>query len=185
MQQLQQLLQSELCPRPPMLSIINAWMSSNRLLLNPHKAQYIWLGTRQQLDKLDFESVSAEFPTFLFFTSVRDLGVILDQELSFGEHITALTRSCYYYLRQLRVVSRSLSSSSASTLVHAFIANRLDYNCSSLYCGLPQVRMQPLNGVLRAAARMTGGVPRFGHITDYMRDVFHWLPVQQRIHYRI
>src|SRR6218665_2761922 len=42
----------------------------------------------------------------------------------------------HYHLRQLRVVSRSLSSSSTSTLVHAFIANRLDY-CSSLYCGLP------------------------------------------------
>src|SRR6218665_1069870 len=67
---------------------LNAWMSSNRLLLNPHKTQYIWLGTRQQLDP---ESLSAEFPTFLFSTSVRDLGVILDQELSFGEHITALT----------------------------------------------------------------------------------------------
>src|SRR6218665_1984752 len=38
--------------------------------------------------------------------------------------------------------------------------------CSSLYCGLPQlpeVRLQPLNGVLRAVARMIGGVPRFGH----------------------
>src|SRR6218665_1347789 len=32
---------------------------------------------------------------------------------------------------------------------------------------------------------MIGGVPRFGHITDYMRDVLHWLRVQQRIHYRI
>src|SRR6218665_3251234 len=32
---------------------------------------------------------------------------------------------------------------------------------------------------------MIGGVPRFGHITDCMRDVLHWLPVQQRIHYRI
>src|SRR6218665_2693367 len=84
-------------------------------------------------------------------------------------YIIALTRSCYYHLRQLRVVSRSLSSSSASTLVHAFIANRLDY-CSSLYCGLPQVRLRPLNGVLRAAARMIGGVPKFGHISDCMRD---------------
>ena len=43
--------------------------------------------------------------------------------------------------------------------------------CSSLYCGLPQVRLRPLNGVLRAAARMIGGVPKFGHISDYMRDV--------------
>src|SRR6218665_2552990 len=29
-----------------------AWMSSNRLRLNPSKTQYIWLGTRQQLAKL-------------------------------------------------------------------------------------------------------------------------------------
>src|SRR6218665_2555092 len=110
---------------------LNAWMSSNRLRLNPHETQYSWLGTRQQLDKLDSQSHSAEFPTFLFSTPVRNLGVILDQELSFDEHITALTRSCYYHLRQLPVVSRSFSSSSASTLVHALRANRLDY-CSSL-----------------------------------------------------
>ena len=163
---------------------LSAWMSSNRLRLNPLKTQYIWLGTRQQLEKLDLESLSAEFPTFAFSTSVRNLGVILDQDLSFTKHITALTRSCYYHLRQLRVVTRSLSSSSASTLVHAFILNRLDY-CSSLYCGLPQIRLHPLEGVLRAAARLIGGVPRFGHISAFMRDVLHWLPVQQRIHYRV
>ena len=51
------------------------------------KSQYIWLGTRQQLDKLDLAALSLEFPTFVFSTSVRDLGVILDQELSFVEHI--------------------------------------------------------------------------------------------------
>src|SRR6218665_1921918 len=110
--------------------------------------------------------------------------VILDQELSFVEHITALTRSCFYHLRQLRVVSCSLSASSTVTLVHAFIVNRLDH-CSSLYSGLPQVRLQPLDGVLRTAARMIGGVPTFGHISEFMRDTLYWLPVRQRIHYRL
>src|SRR6218665_331213 len=104
-----------------------------------------------------------------------------------------------------------LRMSSSSEVSHAFIGQRLSRctclapeefkksksgpwpkkvvhhcsKCSSLYCGLPQVRLQPLNGILWVAARMIGGVPRFGHITDYMRDVPHWLPVQQRIHYRI
>ena len=45
--------------------------------------------------------------------------------------------------------------------------------------------MHPLEGVLRAAARLIGGVPKFGHISAFMRDVLHWLPVQQRIHYRV
>lgn len=164
--------------------LLNEWMSSNRLRLNPLKTQYIWLGTRQQLAKLDLVSLSHEFPTFVFSTSVRDLGVILDQELSFAEHISSLTRSCFYQLRQLRVVSRSLSSSSTATLVHAFILNRLDY-CSSLCLGLPYVRLRPLDGVLRAAARLIGGVPKFGHIGEFMRDTLHWLPVRQRILYRV
>src|SRR6218665_364547 len=48
------------------------------ICLNPLKTQYIWLGTRQQLAKLDLVSLSHELPTFVFSTSVRDLGVILD-----------------------------------------------------------------------------------------------------------
>ena len=47
------------------------------------------------------------------------------------------------------------------------------------------VRLRPLDGVLRAAARLIGGVPKFGHIGEFMRDTLHWLPVRQRIHYRV
>ena len=35
--------------------------------------------------------------------------------------------------------------------------------------------MQPLDGVHRAAARMIGGIPKFGHINDFIRDTPHWL----------
>src|SRR6218665_3709819 len=42
-----------------------------------------------------------------------------------------------------------------------------------------------LNGVLRVAARMIGGVPVFRHMTDYIRDLLHCLPVQQHTHYKI
>ena len=41
----------------------------------------------------------------------------------------------------------------------------------------PKLNLQPLDGVLRAAARMIGGVPKFGHISEFMRDTLHWLPV--------
>src|SRR6218665_1311453 len=40
-------------------------------------------------------------------------------------------------------------------------------------------------GRLLASARMTGGVLRFGDISKFMRDTLRWLPVLQRIHYRI
>ena len=163
---------------------LSHWMSSNRLKLNPLKTQYIWFGTRVQLSKLDLPALSAEFPHIHFLTQVRNLGVILDQELSFSAHIASLTRSCYYTLRQLRSVSRSLTHSTATTLVHAFICNRLDY-CSTLFYGLPLVRIRPLEGVLRAAARLIFGLSKYDHVSALMRDNLHWLPFRSRITFRV
>src|SRR3984885_1774864 len=98
------------------------------------------------------------------------LSVILDQELSFTKHIISLlSRSCYYHLRQLRVVSRFLSVSSATALVHVFVCCRLDY-CSSLYIGLPLVRTNCLVRVLRSAARLVGGLSRYSHVSKFMLD---------------
>ena len=166
------------------LIALRAWMASNRLRLNPAKTKFIWLGSRQQLSKLDLIHLSAEFPDYTFSTSVRDLGVVLDQELTFVPHINRLSRSCFYQLRQLRTVARSLSTGAATTLVHSFVSARLDY-CLSLYAGLPSGRLSSLDRILRAAARLIGHLPKFGHVTNYMLEVLHWLPVRQRIEYRI
>ena len=59
------------------------------------------------------------------------------------------------------------------------------YSCSSLYSGLSACRLGCLNRVLRSAARLFGGIPKFGHVSEYMRDVLHWLPAEHRISYRI
>jgi len=67
--------------------------------------------------------------------SARDLGVIIDSQLSLSAHVTALCRSRYYQLRQLRPEIRSLTSDAAKTLVEAFITCRLDY-CNSLLFGV-------------------------------------------------
>ena len=163
---------------------LGAWMSSNRLRLNSLKTQFIWLGTRQQLAKLDMAALATAFPHFVFSSVVRDLGVTLDQELTFAPHIHSLSRTCYYQLRQLRTIARSLSSTASATLVHSFVAIRLDY-CCSLYAGLPAVRLNCLDRVLRSAARLIGRIPKFDHISSYMRDILHWLPLRQRIAYRV
>src|SRR5688572_16376932 len=39
------------------MEALEAWMSSNRLRLNSSKTQFIWLGTRQQLAKIDLEAL--------------------------------------------------------------------------------------------------------------------------------
>jgi len=46
--------------------------------------------------------------------TVRDLGVILDGRLTMADHVAAVCRFCYYQLRQLRSVARSLSAEGGS-----------------------------------------------------------------------
>ena len=128
-------------------------------------------------------ALSDAFPLLTFSSAVRDLGVTLDCRLTFATHINLLSRDCFYQLRQLRT-DCSLTPSATSTLVHAFVANRLDY-CCSLYAGLHACRLGSLDRVLRSAARLIGGIPKFGHVSQYMHDVLHWLPAEQRISYRI
>ena len=163
---------------------LESWMSSNRLRLNSSKTQLIWLGTRQQLARLDMPALATAFPLFTFSSVVRDLGVTLDCELTFIPHLNLLSRNCFYQLRQLRTVARSLTFSSASTLVHAFVTSRLDY-CSLLYAGLPGIRLGCLDRVMRSAARLVGHISKYEPVSGYMLTVLHWLPPQQRITYRL
>ena len=135
-------------------------MASNRLLLNPSKTQFIWLGGRRQLTSLDMHLLAQTFPHTAFSHTVRDLGVTLDQELSFSQHVNLVTRSCYYQLRQLRVVMRSLSHDAAVVLVHAFVTIRIDH-CCSILAGHPSSLIGRLDRVMRSGARLIGHIPKF------------------------
>ena len=163
---------------------LNCWMSSNRLSLNSSKTQLIWLGTRQQLIKLDYDLLAKQFPQFTFSTNVRNLGVTLDSTLSFSAHISNLSRSSFYHLRRLRAIRRSVPSPIFSSMVHAFVCSRIDY-CNSLLMGLPKLRLAPLQSVLNAAARLIARLPRFSHISTFMTEDLHWLPLTARIQFKI
>ena len=106
---------------------LGRWLSSNRLRLNQDKTQCIWPGSRAQLTKIDADSLRLQFPNVHFSSSVRDLGFILDPVLSLSDHVNSVTRSCFYYLRQLRSICQSIPLHAISTLVHELICTNIDY----------------------------------------------------------
>jgi len=116
--------------------------------------------------------------------SARNLGVIIDSQLSLDAHVAAVCRSGYryYQLRQLRPVTGSLSDA-AKTLVQAFISSRLDY-CNALLHGISDGLMCRLQSVQNAAARLITGMPRCDHISPILRQL-HWLPVRHRVTFKI
>ena len=98
---------------------VKSWMSSNRLLLNYDKTRFIWFGTRQQLAKRDIHQLQAVSEALTSDDSVRNLGVLVDSELKFYEHFLKLSQNCFFQLRRMRSIRRSVSREAMLTLAHA------------------------------------------------------------------
>ena len=162
---------------------IRDWFADNRLRLNEDKTQVIWLGTRQQLIKIDVSQLVLPSANVPFSDSVKNLGVTFDRCLTLKDHVTSLSKSCFYQLRQLRTIRKSLSLDAAKTLAQAFICSRLDY-CNSLYAGISGQLFQRLQAVQNATARLVTGARKFDHVTPVLREL-HWLPVRQRVTFKL
>ena len=115
--------------------------------------------------------------------SVRDLGVTLDSELTLQRHVNKVASLCFYHIGRLQQVCKLLRPSVTTTLVSAFVFNRVDY-CNAILAGLPKTTIAPLQSAQNAAARL---VPQLGprdHISNALCHM-HWLPVHQRITYKL
>jgi len=89
---------------------------------------------------------------------VRDLGVVVDSGLTLVDHVTHITSVCFFHIRQLWLIGRSLTVDTAHSLVWALVNSRLDY-CNVLFATLPAGQMSRLQSVLRAAARLVLQLP--------------------------
>ena len=115
---------------------------------------------------------------------VRNLGVYVDGELSMTDHIKKLSRSCFFQLRQLRTIRRSLFKEATRLLLHAFVVSRLDY-CNALFTGLPSKSIGNLQVIQNAAARLFGGLRKYDHVTSTMKTELHWLRIPERISFKL
>ncbi len=69
-------------------------------------------------------------------SSVRNIGVIFDDQLSFKDHIAKTARSWRFTLQNIRKIRPFLTEHAAQLLVQALVISRLDY-CNALLAGLP------------------------------------------------
>ena len=163
---------------------VERWMRSNRLKLNSDKTQFMWLGSRPQLAKIETQSIHIGDHLIKFSTSAKNLGVTFDPELGMDLHVNNITRSCFYQLRQLRSIRRSLTMEASNTLIHSLVSSRVDY-CNSIFYGATNTVLRRLQSVLNAAARLITNTRKSDHITPVLRDQLHWLPIRQRIIFKI
>ena len=109
--------------------------------------------------------------------NVKSLGVTLASCLTLNKHVSAVCSAASLHIRNIGKIRHLLTQSTTEKLVHAFITARLDY-CNSILYGLPKRLIQLIQNT---AARLVTRTNRYDHITP----VLHWLPVQERIMFKI
>jgi len=158
-------------------------MASNRLKLNPAKTEVMWLGSSRRLKGVPMDDLSIAGVMLKPSSQVRDLGVHIDCDLSLSAHVSQLTRVCFYHIRQLRVIRKSLTADTTHSLVRALVHSRLDY-CNGVLAGQPDKCFDKLQSVLRASARLILRLPGWSSVSNQMRQQLHWLPFPERVHFK-
>ena len=109
----------------------SSWMSCNRLKLNPMKIEFIWCSTPSQRHLINDEPFDVAGISIKRVSSVKLLDVFIEGDLSMSTQVNKTICSCFYQLRIIKSVRRSLPMEAAKTVVNVFVVSRVDY-CNSL-----------------------------------------------------
>jgi len=163
---------------------VQNWMTENKLQLNGSKTEAILIGTACKLSKATSDTLELSDDSSVPLSStVKNLGVTLDNTLSMKQHISSVSRTCFFQLRRIATIRKFLTTDATAKLVTSTILSRLDY-CNSLLAGLPVSSIHRLQRIQNSSARLVLKKKKKDHITPLLRQL-HWLPITHRIKYKL
>ena len=124
---------------------IKGWMDENRLQVNSAKTDFILIGSRQQLVKWKTNSILANGETIQRSSSIKYLGALIDERLSFKQYITSKCKMAKWNLQKLTAIRSVLTDDVCKTLVSALVLSHLDY-ANAILSSLPEVDIKKCSG---------------------------------------
>jgi hypothetical protein len=137
--------------------------------MNPDKTEAIVIGTSARkrteglVNTVDLGCVSVS-PA----SSVRSLGVTIDDTLSFDEHVDNVCKSCNFHIRALRHIRRHISEDAAKTIACSMVNGRLDY-CNSVLYRTSSSNINIFQRVQNSVARIITRRQPLDHITPFSK----------------
>jgi hypothetical protein len=85
-------------------------VSINCLSLNPLNTEFIVVSLPKQLERLSHPAIHLPYDVILSpIGSARILGVIFDSNLTYSDHISAMSKSCLYHIRDPRRIRNTIN----------------------------------------------------------------------------
>ena len=134
---------------------LSEWLSTNKLILNLKKTEFMVFGTQQRLCRQDIDGAHKTLggESVKHCDAFKYLGVVLDSSLSFNLHIDHVKKKVSKRLEMFSRIRSSLTTEASNRLYKSMILPNLEY-CCAVFHGCGKGNEEELERLLRRAARI-------------------------------
>ena len=163
-------------------SVLRFLIHPNVPLVNPDKTKLLLFGTRQLLSQLPDVTVPFLGQELKPVASAKDLGIILDSNLNFNDHVTSLSSSLLSTLCQVNRVRHLFSREVLNTILNSLVFSKLFY-CSTVWSGTSKDNVHKLQLLQNFAARILTNTKKFDHTSPILNEL-GWLTIEELLNLR-
>ena len=126
-------------------------------------------GSRQMLSKLQDFSVNLLGEALIPVELAKDLGLTLDENFTFDEHIVKTVSSCMSILYQINCIKHTFDRQTLITIINSLVFSKLFY-CSNIWSNT-KTNINKLQAVQNFACRIVSSTRKFKHVTPILKQL--------------
>ena len=152
------------------LTVVCEWLKANKLTLNSNKTKYIIFGTKNSLTTKPDLNIHVGTAKIERVSSMKYLGVILDEHLTIDEHITYIITKVSNKLGILRRAHEYLNMNTKILLYKSLVLPQLDY-CDLIYMCTTEENLQRLQYIQNSACRIILRADKYTSVREMHQEL--------------
>lgn len=116
--------------------------------------------------------------TMFWYFSVKNLGVFIDKQLSWGPQLSEISRRMFASMGSLRRLRNFLPIATKISLAQSLLLPILDY-ADSCYLDVTEQQLNKLERLQNLGIRFVFGLRKYDHVSEF-RSKLKWLPIRLR-----
>ena len=164
------------------LENVHSWLRCNKLTLNDTKTEYMIIGSRYRLNKLeDFPEISLAIGDndIKRVTSKKSLGFIIDDQLKWGMHIDAQCKNISKGIALLRRAKSFVPLHILNNMYNALVLPHMTY-CSTIWNDGSNTILKKLSKLQKRAARVITRQSYEVRSTQILESL-NWIPIEDTL----
>ena len=149
------------------LDKVYQWLSTNKLKVNFNKTKFIIFNYRKNIA---IESIKFANHDIERTRSIKFLGIIIDENLSFKNHIDHISSKTSKSVGLLYRLSRFLPINVLKTLYHSLVMPHISYGIE-LWYGAPRTVSDRITVIQKKMIRALNSLPYNSHTGPYFKDM--------------